>query len=739
MVYKNSHLIFLFKFLLIKTKKWKASVINNFMSNLLKSKFLLGVMIVAVMFMGVAIIGASKANAEGVCTLSATSTLQVGSTGAAVICLQSKLGIPADGKFGPMTKAAVIAFQTSNPPLVADGKVGAKTRAALMDYQVGKTPEQGTCPTGYVATTPVAPLFAACVAATPAQGNCPTGYVAVTPVAPLFATCALSTGGTTPSGTNGYLTDLNSDSTNRVSKVYESEQGKVVAGFRATARLADQTVNRVRVTFINAGTGSANLGKYISGVSLWNGSTKIATMPVSLADRSTSTDLYTFNFSGLTTLIPKDQIGHFYVTVDANGSIDTLDASGASWTVTFVNAGVSASSPDGSYDTYPSGDIIQTGLQFGKFSSNGVKATIGLASDNVTSNVVTVQNTSATNGVPLLNFTIKATNSDLTLRKVPIQVSSTTAPVGSIINTIYLYQGTNLVDSMSGSQFCDMTGNTIDTTDCTTGLTATTLVGYLFDNLASPYNVITAGSTVEYTVTADLKQVSTNYAEGDTLTASFTNADALNTSLTDFSVLDTNGDQLTTGSTYRIGSAVGNIQTLRINGVNVVMGTPTYVSTSRGGTGTGSADTVDVVYTIPLTVTSFGQTLYAGQTAAAAATAGGTEAVDYGFNLSTAPSTLTSYSAPATHITVGASTLSSSDALIEGSGYRLDAGTPKHFTLTVELNSIGATAGAAKVNARVALNTFQTWTDSGLSVGAAVQTLLPAQSYKTGYVGITAN
>ena len=52
--------------------------------------------------------------------------LKVGSKGAAVKSLQKKLGIAADGDFGPKTKAAVIAFQKKHV-LTPDGIVGPST------------------------------------------------------------------------------------------------------------------------------------------------------------------------------------------------------------------------------------------------------------------------------------------------------------------------------------------------------------------------------------------------------------------------------------------------------------------------------------------------------------------------------------------------------------------------------------------------------------------------------------
>jgi putative chitinase len=60
-----------------------------------------------------------------------TATLRRGSKGEAVKQMQQKLGIPADGDFGPGTEAAVRKWQSANG-LTADGIVGPKTLAALM-------------------------------------------------------------------------------------------------------------------------------------------------------------------------------------------------------------------------------------------------------------------------------------------------------------------------------------------------------------------------------------------------------------------------------------------------------------------------------------------------------------------------------------------------------------------------------------------------------------------------------
>lgn len=60
------------------------------------------------------------------------ATIQEGSTGAAVARVQRALGISADGRFGPQTRAAVQQFQRS-AGLTVDGVVGPNTAAALFE------------------------------------------------------------------------------------------------------------------------------------------------------------------------------------------------------------------------------------------------------------------------------------------------------------------------------------------------------------------------------------------------------------------------------------------------------------------------------------------------------------------------------------------------------------------------------------------------------------------------------
>jgi hypothetical protein len=698
------------------------------------------------------VVGAQSASADMV-TVSSSGVYKSSSV-SSVQALQTFLNwtlgsqitpLVVDGVYGAKTTAAVKLFQKLNPPLAADGVFGPKSAAVAMSLQAsagGVTYPAGCSSNSGFSTTTGAPcsggaLPAGCASAAgystttgiPCSSNVGTTLPAGCSSAAGFSstTGMPCTASTVSQGTNGYLTDLSSDSTGRVSTVYESEQDKVVAGFRATARLADQTVNRVRVTFTHTGTGSVNLSKYISSASLWYGSSKIATMAIAQADRATSTDVYTFNFAGLNAKIAKDQIGRFYVSVAANGSLDSVDAaSGSVWTVAFPAGGVQAVSPDGSVDTYDVSGTGSAAFSFGKFSANGVKATVALSTTNPSAGVVTVNNTAATNNVNLLKFTVKATNSDLTLRKIPVQVTingtTTATALSAVINTVKLYRDGVLVDSLDASAGATVSGSITGASgSCSTAAltSASRTCGFIFSNLSSPANMITAGTTAEFTVAVDLKQATGNYTAGLTIAASVVNADIASAS--NFSVQDQNGDQLTASSAYRVGSAIGETMTLLVNGVNVTQGAATITSVTDAG------NVTSVTYNIPLTVTAIGDTVYLPQVAECAATitlgtGASAKAFSYIFQSSAAPTATTP------NCGTSSSTLSSSDASVEGIAFRLDSGATKHFTLQVILT----TPATASTSYRVNVTQVETFTEAALTTGS-VQNLLPVQNYQTGY------
>src|ERR1035437_6815274 len=202
------------------------------MSNLLKSKFLLGVMVVAALFVGVVAVNPASAAAAN-CSI--TTTLKVGSKGAQVQCLQTALGLTADGSFGPKTKAAVVAFQ-KNAGLVADGIFGAKSRAQWMANNgvgaVSFLPAGCTTTAGFSSTT---------------GASCATGQVQN----PVFPAGCTSSAGFSPTTGASCATGAVNQQTGPVSVSLASDNpasGYIIAN-QATADLAH---------FTFSGTGTVN-------------------------------------------------------------------------------------------------------------------------------------------------------------------------------------------------------------------------------------------------------------------------------------------------------------------------------------------------------------------------------------------------------------------------------------------------------------------------------------------------
>jgi len=497
-----------------------------------------------------------------------STTLKRGSKGDAVMQLQKALNekngaaLTADGSFGRGTESAVKAFQASKG-LKADGLAGNGTKAALNASTTTTT--------------------------TTTAGLCPNGMT-------LASNCTMSPSSTTVNSTaEGYMTDGSADSSNRVSTVYESEADRVVAGWRATARLSDQKIEKIQVQFkqTDTTTASANLAKYISSASIWNGSTKIATISVSDADRSNSDDTYTFNFTGLTSVVAKDTVGRFYVSVNANGSLDSNDATNAKWYVAIKE--VRATSPNGVYNNYNStlslpvqiGTTSVGGLTFGKFSANGVKAELSLSANNPSAQTIGVSETSNTPAKTILKFKITAKNTNLTLRKIPVTLTIANnggaTLAGDVINSVKLFRDSTELDNKDGS--------------------ANTYGVFSFDNLAG--TSISAGQSAEFSVVVEFKKQknggSAAYAAGTTVTAAFSDL-----TTTNFSVQDSNGDQLQSGSTYRSGSAIGSAMTLRAKGVS-----STIASAASSTVGyIGQTASKEVTFTFPLNLVGTGVDYY---------------------------------------------------------------------------------------------------------------------------------
>src|SRR3990167_5683161 len=85
-----------------------------------------------------------------------SSTLKLGSAGSQVKCLQAIVGAEIDGKFGPMTRARVMALQYKPSSLARDGVFGPMSRVVWLSQRGTASesyPEGCISSEGYSSTT----------------------------------------------------------------------------------------------------------------------------------------------------------------------------------------------------------------------------------------------------------------------------------------------------------------------------------------------------------------------------------------------------------------------------------------------------------------------------------------------------------------------------------------------------------------------------------------------------------
>ena len=202
-------------------------------------------------------------------------TLRQGSSGSQVVSLQTTLGgLVADGSFGPMTKAAVMSYQSSNG-LVADGVVGPLTGASLAGSMMGGG--SMTYPAGCTSSSGFSPTTG--LSCSGGSGSLPAGCM---PGYLFSSTTGLScSGGTTPppSGLQGGAGSIDTyDLTSGLSneEVGEDAEDVKVAGLNLeNSDDSDLDLTAVRLVF-NEGTAASDFDNYASEVSIWLGSKEVA-------------------------------------------------------------------------------------------------------------------------------------------------------------------------------------------------------------------------------------------------------------------------------------------------------------------------------------------------------------------------------------------------------------------------------------------------------------------------------
>ena len=504
--------------------------------------------------------------------------LSQGMSGTQVMNLQTALGgLTADGNFGPLTKAAVVSYQSAHG-LTADGVVGPMTAASINGMATGSYPAGCTSNTGYSVTT-----GASCAAATTLPAGC-TSTAGFSPTTGVSCSSGATTTPTGPlAGSFGDIASVTELGSYNDEEVGEGQDDVTVAGFEVEATNdGDIEITSMKIEFDSTGnTGSLHLDDYIDSVSIMMGSTEVGSADVD--EFTESSDIYTRTIAIDGAVIRADDTENFYIVVNAVGTFDSSDLTGDEWSVDVLNIRfVDGSGVTTTEDTITDIDVE---IDFVSFSDAAdTELVVTLDSDSPEAGIASVSDTESTDDVSLLKGTLEAEgDSDVVIDELPITFTATTSGTANGIDDI----ATSVKLIIDGEEYTE-------TMTITAALTGT----ITFDNLDF---TLSAGDTVDFEVLADIKEIDgTVFAEGDTLLASLTST---NNDYIDAE--DEEGDQLT-DDTEKTGTATGEAQQLRSNGIMV-----TFVSASVGSISDGGSANDDLgSFTIKYKVEAVGETIY---------------------------------------------------------------------------------------------------------------------------------
>ena len=408
--------------------------------------------------------------------------------------------------------------------------------------------------------------------------------------------CDGSTGTPSPStgGLEGGTGDITLDdlSTYSGANVGEGASNVKVMGFSVEADdSSDVDVTSVKVEFFQASTAdSRKLEDYADNVSIWMGSEKVGEADPS--DFSESSKYYSKSISLDDAIVRAGETENFYVAVSALENLDSGDINSDDWSVDllsvrFTDADGVSTTESGSASLTDGSGTYEKSFDFDTFASaNAVSLKTALktgdAADAINlAHVINVESgTTDTDGVEILQFTLKAEGSDLNITEIPMVF---TVGGGSDDEAV-LIKSAQLLDEDD-----DQIGSeTVPTAGAVT-----------FDNLDIN---IDEGDTQTFTVTIDIQDLTGVLTDADTFQVSITstNADAIVAE-------DASGEELS--DTETSGSAVGGTSVVHDTGINVEF-VSSSATISHAGDINNTTDSDQGTFTITFDVTAFDADMY---------------------------------------------------------------------------------------------------------------------------------
>ena len=388
-------------------------------------------------------------------------SLTIGSTGPDVTTLQNYLtgtghftfSGGATGYFGPITQAAVAAWQAANGVAPAVGYWGPISQAR---YTVlcGTTPDDDDEDTG--------DFF----------------------------------GG----DDEGALENFDQIGSISNEEVGESEEDVEVLGVEFEADGADQLIQRVTVVIDNPQTGvSDDLEDYITEASLWLDGEELDRMDVEDASYDRDADEYTFRFTSLEGEVADGDTAELTVAVTGVSNLDSDDENGT-WDVTIDDDAIRAASPNGSDDTYDAAGPFTETFELVVFAdANNVELHFSRGDDNPDEQTVVGQSDDQFDA-DLLAFDMEAEGSDMDVFGLRITLTASTGAEEDLVGSLTLACDgdeweENVTTAIVDFTDLEMTIDEGDTANCTVTGTMNEIDGTLFEEAANVTADVTVGST----------------------------------------------------------------------------------------------------------------------------------------------------------------------------------------------------------------------------------------------------
>jgi peptidoglycan hydrolase-like protein with peptidoglycan-binding domain len=522
--------------------------------------------------------------------------------------VQKLVGVTPDGAYGPLTKAAVEAWQANNGLVPVDGIFGAMSRAKAYElagstgtFPAGCTSNEGfSSTTGLSCAVVVGTLPAGC---TSTVGFSPTTGQSCSVVTTLPAGCtstvgyssttgAKCDGGSTPR-TTGPLTGAEGDITvssftsGTETTIGEGKSEKVLGVKVEADNGSDVSLSTMKVVIDGwddgaDDKGSSRLERHIDGVDIYMGSTKVGSADVE--DFSKNSGVYSTSVSLSNAIVRKGQSEKFYVSVTAASSIDSENEDNT-WDVDVTSIRfqdamgvVMTVAEDGS--TFK---VLDATIDFESATAND-EISITSSSNNPEATTLKVSDSGTSDEYLVFAFKLKADkdSSDLNVLEVPIKIETGIAGVENVISDIYLKVGSKTYDDFDvkdGDKDEAVYTFTIDEGDLTLDSGETVevkvYVEFMKEGLPSTY---TTGETVQFTlISSDLEVENT---DGDSVdTSGFSDKEGNEMILSTSSTVVTN---VTTGSTIDRDGKVATYTfkfTVEADGADVILSDATIAET----------------------------------------------------------------------------------------------------------------------------------------------------------------